>query len=371
MIKLFNVHLPQNLSKLYDTLESGFIAEGPRVKEFEEKISKWVGTKNVIAVNSGTSALHLALVLAGVKYDDLVITTPITSPATNVSIVNLGAKILWADVNPFTANISSKSIERLIKKYGSKIKAVIAVDWGGYPCDIDKLRNIIPNNIKLIEDSAHALGAKYKNTYTGALNADYTTFSFQAIKHITTGDGGLLTCKNEDDFERGKKLRWFGIDRNKPGRTWNDDLLEIGYKFQMNDIAAAIGIHQLDELKDTFDKRRNNATILINNIHNLNYQYSSNYDAQSSYWLFTVFINNLDGFMDYMKRKEIAAYPVHIRNDKYTGFKKVTYGSDFLKVVSTISDSMCCIPVGEWLTENEISKIIDSMNEWIKHNGIK
>jgi dTDP-4-amino-4,6-dideoxygalactose transaminase len=366
MIPLFKVRIPKNLTKLYDTLKSGYIAEGPRVKEFEEKISKWVGTKNVIAVNSGTSALHLALVLSEVKHDDLVITTPITSPATNVSIVNLGAKILWADVDPKTANILPESVEKLIKKYGSKVKAVIAVDWGGYPCDIDKLRSVIPYNIKLIEDAAHALGAKYKDVFTGSLNADFTTFSFQAIKHITTGDGGLLTCEEEDDLERGRRLRWFGIDRNKPGRTWNDDLLEIGYKFQMNDIAASIGIHQLDDLQEILDTRRKNASYYIQNIKNLKYQFSPEYNTLNSYWLFTVFVKNLNGFMTYMKQKEIEAYPVHVRNDNYTGFKKVTYASDELSGVEKISGSMCCIPVGEWLNSEDVTKISNSMNYWIK-----
>ena len=195
MIQMFKVHMPQNLDLVYSTLKSGFVAEGPRVKEFEEKISSWVGTQNLIAVNSGTSALHLALVLSNVKSGDLVITTPLTSPATNVSIVNLNAKIIWADIDAETANISPESIKRLLEKYEEKVKAVIAVDWGGFPNDIDKIREILPNHVKLIQDSAHSLGALYKGKLIGSLNADFTAFSFQAIKHITTGDGGLLTCK--------------------------------------------------------------------------------------------------------------------------------------------------------------------------------
>jgi len=143
MIQMFKVHMPQNLDVLYATLKSGFVAEGPRVKEFEEKITKWTGTPNVLALNSGTSALHLALVLANVKAGDLVITTPLTSPATNVSIVNLNAKIIWADVDPDTANISAESIKRLHAKYGDKVKAVISVYWGGFPNDINKIKKII------------------------------------------------------------------------------------------------------------------------------------------------------------------------------------------------------------------------------------
>ena len=130
-IDLFRVHLPQNLDKLYETLNSGYVSEGPKVKEFEKKIISWVNNDNTIALNSGTSALHLALVLAGVEYQDLVITTPLTSPATNVSIVNLGAQIIWADIDKNNLNISPASISKLLKKHRTRVKAIIAVDWGG------------------------------------------------------------------------------------------------------------------------------------------------------------------------------------------------------------------------------------------------
>jgi len=365
MIPLFKVHMPKDLTKLNETLNSGYIAEGPRVKEFEEKISKWIGNSKVIALNSGTSALHLALVLSDIKPDDLIISTPITSPATNVSIVNLNARIIWADVDTNTANISSESVYRLIKKHGKKVKATIAVNWGGYPCDYDNLRNAIPSNVRLIQDSAHALGAAYKGKLVGSLNVDFTAFSFQAIKHITTGDGGLLACYDSFDFERGRRLCWLGIDRNKTGRMWNDNIIEVGYKFHMNDIAASIGIHQLDELQDILTKRRKIASEYINNIKNLEYQFSPDYEALSSYWLFTIFVKDLQGFMNHMSQNGVTSYPVHIRNDNYKAFKKFTYDADKLEGVKKISESMCCIPIGEWLNDDEISQIIEAVSKWI------
>jgi len=360
--------MPKDLSKLNQTLSSGFVAEGPKVKEFENKISKWVGNEKVIAVNSGTSALHLALVLAGVKYGDIVITTPVTSPATNISIVNIGANIVWADVDPLTSNISPVSIKKMIAKHGDKVKAVIAVDWGGYPCDYDAIKSVLPDNVKLIQDAAHSLGAIYKDKLVGSLESDFTTFSFQAIKHITTGDGGLVACRDEESFERGKRLRWFGIDRNKPGRTWNDDLLEIGYKFHMNDIAAAIGIHQLDELDFILERRREIANSYITQVPNLRYQFNPNYKAVSAYWLFTIYVENLKSFMAFMQNKEINAFPVHIRNDIYTGFKNVVYDSDILDGVEKVSTTMCCIPVGEWLSDVDKDYIISSLKIWYNEN---
>ncbi len=367
MIPLFKVHIPKDLSKLHETLESGFVAEGPKVKEFEQKISAWVGNEKVIAVNSGTSALHLSLVLAGVKSGDLVISTPVTSPATNISIVNLGAKILWADVDENTSNISPLSIKKLISKYGEKVKAVIAVDWGGYPCDYDEIKSVLPDSARLIQDAAHSLGSKYKGNLAGSTIADFSTFSFQAIKHITTGDGGLITCKNEEDFERGKRLRWFGIDRNKPGRTWNDDLPEIGYKFHMNDISASIGIHQLDELDTTLKRRRETAKKYEAGLKSVKYQHSDKYNAESAYWLFTIYAEQLEKFMQYMEQNQIASYPVHIRNDNYTGFKKSAYDSDKLVGVEKITRSMCCIPVGEWLSDEDVNYIIEKVNLYKEH----
>jgi len=364
MIPLFKVHIPKDLSKLYETLNSGFVAEGPKVKEFEQKISSWVGNEKVIAVNSGTSALHLSLVLAGVKNGDLVISTPVTSPATNISIVNLGAKIVWADVDENTSNISPSSLKKLISKHGEKVKAVIAVDWGGYPCDYDQIKSFLPNNTKLIQDAAHSLGSKYKGAYAGSSIADFSTFSFQAIKHITTGDGGLITCRKEEDYERGKRLRWFGIDRNKPGRTWNDDLPEIGYKFHMNDIAASIGIHQLDELGLTLIRRKEIAKKYEAEIKAVKYQHSHEYEAESAYWLFTIYADHLDKFMKYMEQSQIASYPVHIRNDNYTGFKKAAYDSDKLEGVEKITNSMCCIPAGEWLSDEDVEYIIQKVNSY-------
>jgi perosamine synthetase len=364
MIELFKVHLPKKMDSLFETLESGYVAEGPRVAEFEKKITPTVCNEKVIALNSGTSALHLALVLANVGIGDVVITTPLTSPATNISIVNLGAKIIWADVDPKSANISPDSIKQLILKYGENVKAVITVDWGGFPSDIDAIRKAIPTSIRIIQDSAHSIGATYKGKLVGSLDADFTTFSFQAIKHMTTGDGGLLACKSSEDLERGRKLKWFGIDRCKLGRTWKDDLEEIGYKFHMNDIAASIGIHQLDEIESTVERRRAIAKRYDNELQHIKKQETNKYICNSSYWLYTLFVDDINIFMEYMKNNGVVSFPVHIRNDYYSGFKQHVFGSDELVNVENISSRMCCIPVGQWLTDENVDSIISAVNNF-------
>ena len=223
-----------NLNKI---LKSRWIGQGPMVEKFEKKFkAKFAKNNYAIATGSGTDALHLAYILAGIKKNDEVIAPVFTCTATNIPLLYIGAKIKFADIDPNTMNISIESVKKLLTK---KTKAIIIVHYGGLPCDMDELKNLAKkNNIPIIEDAAHALGAKYKNKNIGNIS-DFTIFSFQAIKHITTGDGGMLTINNKSLLAKAKRIRWFGIDREKKQQgIWSNDIKEIGYKYQMTDIAA-------------------------------------------------------------------------------------------------------------------------------------
>ena len=233
---LFKVHMPKSVDKpLLEVLHSGFIGQGKKVDEFEEKLGQYFGNKKVLTLNSGTSGLHLALRLANVGHGDEVITTAMTCTATNMPILAAGAKIVWADVNPITGLIDPQAIE---EKITSKTKAIMMVHFGGIPCDIDAINAIAKKyNLKTIEDGAHAIGAEYKGSKIGN-HSDFIMFSLQAIKHFTTVDGGLLLCKDQSDYERGKLLRWYGIDRDEKRKEFRceEDIIEYGYKYHMNDI---------------------------------------------------------------------------------------------------------------------------------------
>jgi len=259
MIPLFKVHVPESIDEpLLKVLHSGFIGQGIQVDKFEDALIPWVNNKNVLTVNSGTSALHLALKLAGIGFGDEIISTPQTCSATNTPIVLIGANIVWADIDPYTGNIDPETIKPLIT---SKTKAIMYVDWGGFPCQLDEINKIAKEyGLKTIEDAAHAFGAIYKDRKIGSIS-DYTCFSLQAIKHITTVDGGILTAKSEEDYRRGKLLRWYGIDREGP-RTdlrCEQDILEAGTKWHMNDVSACIGIEQLNYIESILKKHRDNA----------------------------------------------------------------------------------------------------------------
>lgn len=349
---------------LLDVLHSGFIGQGAKVEEFEKLIAAFIGNENVLTVNSGTSALQLALKLSNVGYGDEVITTPMTCSATCMPILMAGAKIVWADIDPWTACIDPESVR---KKFTSRTKAVICVDWGGYPCDLSELMTLChENDAKLIEDAAHAFGARYQGNYVGAIS-DFTAFSFQAIKSLTTIDGGCLACLDRDDYKRGKLLRWYGIDREQPRGDFRceADIIEAGTKWHMNDVCATIGIEQMKCLPSILSQHQENALYYnrelrradIKAVQPLRYKY----DRFSTHWLYTVRTLSRDHFVNWMNDNGIQTSRVHQRNDIHT------YAREFkvdLPGVDEFNAQQCSIPVHWALMGNDKDYILNKIKEW-------
>lgn len=359
-IPLFKVFMsPTVVEPLREVLYSGYVTQGPKVEEFEAKLAQFIKNPYLATVNSGTSALHMALDLAGVGPDDEVITTPMTCTATNWPILAHRAKIVWADIDPRTANIEPASIDARIT---AKTKAIMVVDWGGYPCDIDAIRKIA-KGIPIIEDAAHAFGAKYKGRMVGQ-SADFTCFSFQAIKHLTTIDGGALITKRKKDYEKAVLLRYFGIDRKKRSKDYRieKDVYNWGYKFHMNDINATIGLENFKHTNEILRKHRENAAFYNETLKGLKRitLLNEKKDYLSSYWLYTMKVDNVSVFTDYMKARNIMASQVHRRNDTHpvtAPFKIALPGVD------EFSKHMVCIPVGWWVGDKEreyISNIVSN-----------
>ena len=236
-------------------LSSRWIGQGPLVDKFESKFKSMFGKKNhSLATGSGTDALHLSYILAGLKKGDEVIAPIFTCTATNIPFLYMGIKIKFADIDPETMNISVNSVKKLISK---KTKAIICMHYGGLPCDLDELQKLATKyKIPLIEDAAHALGATFNKKPIGSIS-DFTMFSFQAIKHITTADGGMLCIKNKSLLKQAKRIRWFGIDREKKQKaTWENDIFEIGYKYQMTDLGASVGLEGLKDFTKVLKHRK-------------------------------------------------------------------------------------------------------------------
>jgi dTDP-4-amino-4,6-dideoxygalactose transaminase len=361
-IPLFKVFMSESVMEpLKKVLLSSYIGQGPQVELFEKLLTDYLNNRCVLTLNNGTSGLHLALRLAGVGYGDEVITTPLTCTATNWPILANGASPIWADIDPATANIDYKAIEALVTK---KTKAIMMVHWGGYPCEIDEINTIANRfNLKTIEDCAHAFGAKYKGKMVGN-HSDFCCFSFQAIKHFTTVDGGMLTCKDEAQYRRGKLLRWYGIDRESPRQDFRceEDIQEWGYKFHMNDICATIGIEQLKFVDKILSSHRANARYYSSSLKNMTgiTFLEEKPDRIASYWLYTMKVERREDFVRHMKECGIAVSRVHERNDKHTcvsQFKRnLPRLEDFVK-------TMICIPVGWWVEAEDREYVVDCIKK--------
>jgi perosamine synthetase len=251
-IPLFKPYMGREEERaVVETLRSGWITLGPKTEEFEKSFAKYVGAKHAIAVNSATSALHLALLVSGVKKGDEVITTALTFATSAEVALYVDAKPVFADVDPRTLNIDPKSIE---KKITPKTKAIIVVHYGGQPCDMDEINRIAQKHgITVIEDAAHAAGASYKGKKIGG-GKNLTTFSFHAVKNLATGDGGMITTPDPKLDQALRALRWMGINKSTReretagGYRWDYDINGGGFKYHMNDITASIGIEQLKKL---------------------------------------------------------------------------------------------------------------------------
>jgi len=245
------------LREVIDTLESDWISTGPKTHAFEEQFKNYVGAQFAVAVSSCTAALHLSLAASGIGPGDEVITSPLTFAATANVVIHQGAKPIFADIDKETNNVAPESVE---KNLTERTKAIIPVHYAGHPCEMEEIERIAKeHNLLIIEDAAHALAASYKNRTIGTLG-DATCFSFYATKNITTGEGGMLTTNDEQLAETTRMLSLHGINKDawkrySSGGSWYYEVLYPGYKYNMTDIQAAIGMHQLKKLPQ-MQKRR-------------------------------------------------------------------------------------------------------------------
>jgi perosamine synthetase len=363
-VEFFNTNISDKSIELAtEVLKSGNVSAGKLTERFENKLAKQLGVICPLTVNSGTSALYLALAVAGIEPGDEVILPPQTFIATGHVVLMHQAKPVFADIQYKTGNISPDSVRHKITE---RTKAVIPVHWGGYPCDLDEINEIAREfNIAVIEDAAHALGAVYKGRPIGSVSR-FTAFSFQAIKHLTTGDGGALCCTDEHDGYQAERRRWFDIDRKsaKPSILGEReyDAVNIGYKFHMNDLAAAIGLGNLEEFALHLKRRREIASIYraeLNAVHGLQFlDYKD--DRESSYWLFTVLVERRVDFIKKLKEQGVPVSVAHLRIDRNSVFGRIT---PYLYNQEKFNNNQVSIPVHDSLTDEDINLIVDTIKK--------
>jgi dTDP-4-amino-4,6-dideoxygalactose transaminase len=366
----------EEILEVVDSLRSGWLTTGIKSKKFEENFSDFIGVGvDSIAVNSATAGMHLALEALGIKSGDEVITTPYTFTATAEVIRYLGAEPVFVDIDPKTLNIGIEGIAAAITK---RTKAILPVHFAGLPCDMDSILLLAKQyNLKVIEDAAHALPAEYKGTIVGGLQSDAAVFSFYATKTITTGEGGMICTRNKEIASRCRTMRLHGISKDVFGRytaktpSWFYEVIAPGFKYNLTDIAASIGIHQLAKA-DLFRKQRTRIAK----------QYNAAFkglpvtlppDAPKSdmhaWHLYVIRLKpdsniDRDTFIESMSEKGIGCsvhfIPLHIQpywRDRYS-----LKPEDFPVAMGTF-ESVFSLPIYTKMTDEDVERVIKAVKE--------
>lgn len=368
MIPLFKVYMSTQVDdKLCDVLHSGFIGQGEKEKEFEHLLHQRMHYNYGVTVNSATSGLHLALRLCKDASDRIeVLSTPLTCLATNFPILANNLKIKWVDIDEDTLNMS---IDSLNEKISEQTLAVMMVHWGGRNC-FDNSQDIAFDNFNnydsfFIQDCSHSFGATLNNRdYSNIDLFDYSVYSFQAIKHLTTGDGGLLVCNYYEDYKKAKLLRWYGVDRDteKTIARCDGDVQDYGYKFHMNDINATIGIENLKTIDLIINKHKENAKYYNTKLKDVNgvrlLRQSDNVD--SSYWLYSMRVERRSDFEKHMLACGIQVNKVHERNDLHSCMKEFRCE---LPNLEKVVNEMISIPVGWWVSHEDREYIVECIKK--------
>jgi len=358
-IVLFHPQVSEGaIARVSSTLRSRWIGQGPQVEEFERQFSvRFANGRSAVSVGSGTDALHLAYLLAGVRAGDEVVSPVFTCTATNIPLLYIGAHVKFADVQRGTLNVDPDHVRSLV---GPKTKAIVCVHYGGLPCDMDELHVVAREwGIPVIEDAAHAVGGSYRGKSIGSIS-EFTMFSFQAIKHITTGDGGMVTLADAALRPQADRLRWFGIDRSrKQLGIWENDITEIGFKYQMTDIAAAMGLAALEEFDEVLALRRRLLSRYeggLADVPGLRFIGGGYTDRVHAAWLCTVIAERRFDLQRKLREHKIESNQVHYRNDRYSIFGG---RRDDLPNMDEIEDDYLVLPLHTKMTTEDVERVCD------------
>ena len=364
------------IKEMVKTLKSGWIGAGPKVAKFEELVSQYVGAKFGLALNSCTAGLHLSLLVCGIGQGDEVITTPLTFCATVNAIIHSGAKPVFVDVDRETMNIDVKQIEQAITK---RTKAIMPVHLAGRPCEMDTIMRIAKkHNIFVIEDAAQALGSEYKGRKIGSIG-DLTCFSFYVTKNIITGEGGMVTTNNKNFADKIKIYALHGMSKDAWKRYSDDgykhyEVIYPGFKYNMTDMQASLGIHQIKRIED-FDKKRQKIWDLYNaGFKDLPVDLPAPFSKDIHYnkHLYTLLIDNnkcgidRDAFMQELHRHDIGSgvhfIPVHLH--KYYrerfGYKLGDYPN-----AEYIGERTVSLPMSAKLSRSDANRVVRAVREVI------
>ena len=359
-----------DIQSVVEVLKSDFLTTGPAIADFEKKVADYTGAKYAVAISNGTAALHAACFAAGIGEGDEVITTPVTFAASSNCVLYMGGTPVFADIDMKTYNICPEDIE---KKITAKTKAIIPVHFTGQPCDMDKINEIAKRHkLTVIEDAAHALGAVYKGIKIGSIS-DMTTFSFHPVKHITTGEGGMIVTNNEKLYERLKLFRSHGITREeklllKNEGPWYYEQQALGYNYRITDIQCALGCSQMNKL-DMFLKKRRDIAERYNKAFAGNKNIVAPYQDESginAYHLYVIWVKPEIRKELFIRLREagigvnVHYIPVYMHPYyRENGYENVTCPNAERYYGGAVS-----IPIYPALTKEEQRYVIDKVNEF-------
>lgn len=364
------------INEVVDTLKGIWLSTGPKTKKFEEEFKKHTQTNAAFAINSCTAGLHLGLKILSIGPGDEVILPPMTFAATANVVEHLGAKVVLADIDPDTLLINPKEIS---KKITQKTKAIVPVHFAGSSCDMDTINDLAhSHNLHVLEDAAHAFPTKYKNKMIGNTQ-NLCSFSFYATKNITTSEGGMLTGP-EELISKARVMGLHGMSKDAwkrfdKGGSWRYDIEVPGYKYNMTDIQAALGLAQLSRLKELIQTRNNIFQIYQKEFEGLKY-FNINQipkDCESPHHLYIIKLNlstlkiSRDQFIDELKNKNIGTsvhyIPIHMHSYYY---KKYGWQPKDFPVASDLAERIISLPLNNRMTSQDARDVVEAVKETCK-----
>ena len=365
-----------DIEAVVQTLKSNWLTTGPKVSEFEEAVADYVGAGHAVAVSSGTAALHCTMFALGIEQGDEVIVPSMTFAASANCVTYQDGKPVFADVDSETLLINHSSIE---EKINGGTRAIIAVDYAGHPCDYDGLREISDeSNLKLVADGCHALGAEYKGRRVGSL-ADMTVFSFHPVKHIATGEGGMIVTDNSEYAERMRLFRNHGINsdfrqREQQG-SWHYEMVDLGYNYRLTDIQSALGISQLRKLPGFLEIRRKIAAQYDEYFARVSVvePLKVNDNVQHAYHLYVVKIDftslkiNRTELFKTMREKGVGVNVHYIPVHLHPYYRKTCSTSKGMcPVAEKVYEQILSLPIHPEVSQKDVDKVVSVLLESIK-----
>ena len=368
-----------DINSVIETLQSDYLTQGPKVKEFEDKFANYVGSKHAIAVNNATSGLHLSILALELKKGDRVITTPITFAASANCIRYAGGEVWFADINPDTYLLDINSVKKLINsKPKGFFKGIIPVDFAGLPINMEEFRVLAnEHNLWIIEDACHAPGGyfidskKNKNFCGNGKYADFGVFSFHPVKHIACGEGGMITTNSKKLYDKLKLLRTHGITKENMEENhggWYYEMVELGFNYRLTDFQSALGITQLAKNKKGVERRNEISAVYKKAFKGkLKFQSLPN-GSYNAHHLFVIEADNRKELYDFLRRHNIFSQIHYIPIHKLPYYKNIGYGEANLENANDYYKKCISLPMYPLLSDDDQKFVINKVLKFISND---